>query len=69
MDAATFHDRVWAAIRDKYQSEVSGGGEMTWSCTPLLRPLMPHKGTASNSGTGPPWPAGPPQHLPPQLSL
>ncbi|ELK17813.1 Glucosidase 2 subunit beta [Pteropus alecto] len=23
MDAATFHDRVWAAIRDKYQSEES----------------------------------------------
>lgn len=26
MDATTFHDRVWAAIRDKYQSEVSGAG-------------------------------------------
>lgn len=31
MDATAFHDRVWAAIRDKYQSEVSGGGEVMWS--------------------------------------
>lgn len=38
MDATTFHDRVWAAIRDKYQSEVSGGGEVMWSCTPAPPP-------------------------------
>ena len=26
-DAPAFYDRVWAAIRDKYRSEVSGGRE------------------------------------------
>lgn len=73
MEAATFLDRVWAAVRDKYRSEVSGGEEGVWSC-PSPRPAAPHKGAASSPGTGPPWPAGRPRHPPqrppsPQLSV
>lgn len=50
MEAATFLDRVWAAVRDKYRSEVSGGEEGVWSC-PSPRPAAPHKGAALREGT------------------
>lgn len=38
MDAATFHDRVWAAIRDKYQSEVLPTDPLASSVPDLMEP-------------------------------
>jgi hypothetical protein len=61
MDAASFYDRVWAAVRDKYRSEVCGGRGRD-KALPLCCPHCFSKAFAV--GTGTPWAAGQPKHLP-----
>lgn len=71
MDAAFFYDRVWAAIRDKYRSEVrrGRGRDVVPAPAPPLGASQRHCLRLWHGATLASWAAPPPLQKPPRPQL